>query len=276
MAPKVAPTTPPNTWKFFSLFLLFTVVPWALYLQFREVSGSLDFSNISSEFKGHLPTTEDIFQNPYVAGITARIHEVTKTTADTVSIPVNEGVPGKQGVDTQISPVDKSTAQTIGAEIVPPVATQTKKENKNKKKEKKKVELVVNVAPEIGKQDVQKKEALKTKDKKPIKTKRGTALKPVLGDIPTNGSKPLWGVKHKGTDAIFALACKYPVQFYKRFVGTLRLAGFTEDVVLAVSPVPQMKPGVDKYLKDTNVVAYSFDVSCAGPDNCKMNDEFLG
>jgi hypothetical protein len=99
---------------------------------------------------------------------------------------------------------------------------------------------------------------------------------PVLGPVPTSGAVPLWGVKHKGTDAIFALACNYPTIYYKRFVGSLRKFGYTEDVVLAVSPVEKMKPGVEAYLKETNVVAYGFDVDCQGTDNCKLRDEFLG
>lgn len=99
---------------------------------------------------------------------------------------------------------------------------------------------------------------------------------PVLGPVPTNGAVPLWDVKHKGTDAIFALACNYPTIYYKRFVGSLRKFGYTEDIVLAVSPVPKMKPGVEAYLKETNVVAYGFDVDCEGTDNCKLRDEFLG
>jgi hypothetical protein len=83
-------------------------------------------------------------------------------------------------------------------------------------------------------------------------------------------------VTHQGKDAIFALACNYPKIYYQRFVGSLRLAGFSGDIVLAVSPVEKMKSGVEQYLKDTHVVAYGFDVDCAGPDNCKLKDDFLG
>lgn len=99
---------------------------------------------------------------------------------------------------------------------------------------------------------------------------------PVLGPIPTNGAKPLFGIEHKGTDAIFALACNYPKVYYQRFVGSLRKFGYTEDVVLAVSPEEKMKPGVKEYLQKTNVVAYGFDVDCQGTDNCKFKDDFLG
>lgn len=98
---------------------------------------------------------------------------------------------------------------------------------------------------------------------------------PVLGPIPLNGTKPVYG-KHRGTDAIFALACKYPVLFYQRFVGSLRKFGYKDDIVLAVSPPEQMKPGVEEYVKQTNVVAYAFDVDCAGKDNCRLKNDFLG
>jgi len=98
---------------------------------------------------------------------------------------------------------------------------------------------------------------------KPVKKLEFPDL-PVLGPIPTNGAAPLFGVQHKGTDAIMALACNYPTIYYKRFVGSLRKFGYTEDIVLAVSPVEKMKPGVEAYVKETGVVAYGFDVDCKG------------
>lgn len=99
---------------------------------------------------------------------------------------------------------------------------------------------------------------------------------PIQGPIPTNGASPLYGIKHKGTDAIFALACNYPKVYYQRFVGSVRKAGFNDDIVLAVSPEEKMKPGIKEYIKQTNIVAYGFDVDCQGPDNCKLKDDFLG
>eukprot|EP00598_Pedospumella_elongata_P013053 CAMPEP_0184989708 /NCGR_PEP_ID=MMETSP1098-20130426/29637_1 /TAXON_ID=89044 /ORGANISM="Spumella elongata, Strain CCAP 955/1" /LENGTH=384 /DNA_ID=CAMNT_0027514757 /DNA_START=255 /DNA_END=1409 /DNA_ORIENTATION=+ len=110
---------------------------------------------------------------------------------------------------------------------------------------------------------------------KPVKKLEFPDL-PVLGPIPTNGASPLFGVQHKGTDAIMALACNYPTIYYKRFVGSLRKFGYTEDIVLAVSPVEKMKPGVEAYVKETGVVAYGFDVDCKGTDNCQLQNNFLG
>ena len=104
----------------------------------------------------------------------------------------------------------------------------------------------------------------------------GTSDLPVLGPVPTNGVKPLFGVKHQGGDAIFALACNYPKEYYARFVGSLRKFGYNGDIVLAVSPLEKMKPGVAEYVKKMNVVAYGFEVDCAGTDNCKLKDDFLG
>jgi hypothetical protein len=109
------------------------------------------------------------------------------------------------------------------------------------------------------------------------KVSRAVMMKqPVLGEIPVNGAKPLFGKQHEGGDAIFALACKYPKLFYERFVGSLRKSGFKGDIVLAVSPVDKMKPGVADYVKQKGVVAYGFEVDCKGKDNCKLMDEFLG
>jgi hypothetical protein len=99
---------------------------------------------------------------------------------------------------------------------------------------------------------------------------------PVMGTIPTAGAQPLYGIKHTGGDAIFALACNYPKDYYQRFVGSLRKFGYEGDIVLAVSPPEKMKPGVGDYVKEMNVVAYGFEVECAGNDNCKLKDEFLG
>lgn len=83
-------------------------------------------------------------------------------------------------------------------------------------------------------------------------------------------------MKHQGGDAIFALACNYPKNSYQRFVGSLRKYGYNGDIVLAVSPPEKMKTGVEEYVKETGVVAYGFEVDCAGADNCKLKDEFLG
>jgi len=102
------------------------------------------------------------------------------------------------------------------------------------------------------------------------------ARKPLLGPPPTNGSKPLWGYKHLGTDAIFALACNYRIMYYRRFVGSLRKVGYEGDIVLAVSPPEKMHPFVNEYLQEMHVLSYAFEVDCQGKDNCKFKDEFLG
>eukprot|EP00596_Hydrurales_sp_CCMP1899_P008817 CAMPEP_0119038748 /NCGR_PEP_ID=MMETSP1177-20130426/7850_1 /TAXON_ID=2985 /ORGANISM="Ochromonas sp, Strain CCMP1899" /LENGTH=354 /DNA_ID=CAMNT_0007001729 /DNA_START=487 /DNA_END=1551 /DNA_ORIENTATION=- len=99
---------------------------------------------------------------------------------------------------------------------------------------------------------------------------------PVLGPIPTEGAKPLFGENHDGGDAIFAVACNYPKEYYQRFVGSLRKIGYNGDIVLAVSPPKKMKRGVAAYIKAMKVVAYGFDLDCVGKDNCRLKDEFLG
>lgn len=99
---------------------------------------------------------------------------------------------------------------------------------------------------------------------------------PVRGLKPTSGIQPLYGMKHQGGDAVFALACNYPKLFYQRFVGSLRKSGYKGDIVLAVSPVAKMKPGVEAYLKKMKVISYAFDVDCSGIDNCRLKNDFLG
>jgi hypothetical protein len=94
--------------------------------------------------------------------------------------------------------------------------------------------------------------------------------------VTVTGISPLYGVKHQGGDAIFALACNYPKVSYQRFVGSLRKFGYNGDIVLAVSPPTKMLPGVGEYVKKTGIVAYGFEVDCAGTDDCKLKDEFLG
>ena len=61
-----------------------------------------------------------------------------------------------------------------------------------------------------------------------------------------------------------------PPSLSQRFVGSLRKFGYDGDIVLAVSPPEKMKPGVADYAKKTKVVAYGFEVDCAGTDNCKL------
>jgi hypothetical protein len=64
--------------------------------------------------------------------------------------------------------------------------------------------------------------------------------------------------------------------YYQRFVGSLRKYGYEDDIVLAVTPIAKMKPGVEEYLQETKALAYAFEVDCQGTDNCQLKDEFLG
>jgi hypothetical protein len=102
------------------------------------------------------------------------------------------------------------------------------------------------------------------------------AMRPlVLGSIPTNGALPIFG-KHKGTDAIFALAYNYSFVDFARFVGSLRRSGYTEDIVLGVSPREELKPEIQEYLQMHGVVSYEFQVECVAKDSCRLKDTFFG
>jgi hypothetical protein len=98
---------------------------------------------------------------------------------------------------------------------------------------------------------------------------------PVLGSVPINGSLPIYG-KHKGTDAVFALAYNYTTVDFVRFIGSLRKSGYTEDIVIAVSPKEKLKPEVKEYLQMNDVVAYEFALECARKDICRLTENFLG
>ena len=243
--PSKSSSAPSRAWKYLSIFLLCTVLPWALYLQFRDRTGNLDIVKVIQE----------------------------KNLALLNEIPQLQG--GSHA--TSIVPAEKAVVPPVERPVVKPIAVEDKT-YKSKVMDSKQSEIKV----ESKKAEPMEKVVPVSTKLNPVASKKATSkfvkntLPPVMGPPVTNGSKPLWGFQHKGTDAIFALACKYPVQFYRRFVGTLRKFGFDEDIVLAVSPVESMKPGVENYLKSKRVLSYGFDVQCAGPDNCRFVDSFLG
>lgn len=278
--------------------MIATFVTYTLYSQLREATGPLDVG--ISTLGG-----EDGSFRDRVASVVARLKDVALLEGDgTVEARTSwAGEPPTAApttVDDVKGAVDHKTAKGKSSSV------QIKDEEKPRSKDESKKDTPKKDTPkkDAPKKDTPKKDTPKKTSKKdtPKTSKKEdedkdgskdihavtskkidsfaivhqSVLQPVKGHLATNGSKPLWNMKHKGTDAIMALACKYPVQFYKRFVGSLRKAGYSEDIVLAVSPVNQMKPGVETYLKDQQVVSYAFEVDCAGPDNCKLRDEFLG
>ena len=102
-------------------------------------------------------------------------------------------------------------------------------------------------------------------------------VEPVIGKPPGEGkAMPLFGMKHKGTDAIFSISNNLPKLYYYRFVGTLRDSGYNDDIVLAVTPENQMKPAVKEYLQKTKVIAYAYDPYCESEQSCRLRDSFLG
>lgn len=229
MPPKSSSPPPSRFWKYLSIFLVLTIIPWAAYLQFRN-------SGVTIAIGAELLGSKQQPDGPSTAAPSTPA-EATPKPADSVEKKsVNVGASTKQ--EAVIKP---NAVEAPKSKVVKPVPLTPLKPSSSSGKKFQKL-----TAP------------------------------PVMGPPVTNGSKPLWGMKHKGTDAIMALACKYPVQFYKRFVGTLRKFGYTEDIVLAVSPVAQMKPGVENYLKSKDVLSYGFEVECAGPDNCRFKEDFLG
>lgn len=110
-------------------------------------------------------------------------------------------------------------------------------------------------------------------------TKKTPTIPPfklLLGDKPINGMKPLFGKSHSGKDAVFALASNYDLIQFRRFVGSLRKVGYTDDIVLGVNTLAKLNPNVKDYILSQNIIAYGVDYVCAKEDHCQLPDNFYG
>lgn len=75
--------------------------------------------------------------------------------------------------------------------------------------------------------------------------------------------EPTFGKHRPDEDAIFAFAEGYDIKIYLAFMESLKATGFAGDVVLSVSSLDKLKPGVEKYLRaQPNLVVYTVDWKC--------------
>ena len=75
--------------------------------------------------------------------------------------------------------------------------------------------------------------------------------------------EPTFGVHRPDEDAIFAFAEGYDIKIYLAFVESLKATGFAGDIVLSVSSLSKLKPGVEDYLRaQPNLVVYTVDWKC--------------
>lgn len=80
--------------------------------------------------------------------------------------------------------------------------------------------------------------------------------------------KPTFGSHRPDRNAVFAFAEGYDLQVYTTFIESLKQTSFTGDVVLAVSYVGGMKPGVEEYLRSYSqqdslrVISYALEWEC--------------
>jgi hypothetical protein len=83
--------------------------------------------------------------------------------------------------------------------------------------------------------------------------------------------KPAFGSHRENVDAVFALAEGYDLKIYLLFIESLKATGFNGDLVLSVSALGSLKPGVEEYLRSNqlgdnesgvNVVAYAVSWKC--------------
>jgi hypothetical protein len=108
---------------------------------------------------------------------------------------------------------------------------------------------------------------------------------PTLNQLPSTGHtfvspapvgsnvilKSTFGHHRRDADAVFALAEGYDLKIYLLFINSLKNSGFNGDLVISVSAVENLKPGVEDYLRSLqakegedglNVVAYTVTWVC--------------
>jgi len=78
--------------------------------------------------------------------------------------------------------------------------------------------------------------------------------------------KPTFGKHRPDQNAVFAFAEGYELRIYITFIESLRKTSFNGDIVLSVSHLDKLKPGVEEYLrersKDSHVIVYTVDWEC--------------
>ena len=83
--------------------------------------------------------------------------------------------------------------------------------------------------------------------------------------------KPTFGKHRSHSDAIFAFAEGYELKIYLTFLESLKATGYNGDLVLSVSALDKLKPGVEEYLRShhkeenevgLNVVVYTVTWIC--------------
>ena len=76
--------------------------------------------------------------------------------------------------------------------------------------------------------------------------------------------KPVYGQHRPDEDAVIAFAAEYPLSNYISFIESLRVTGFTGDIVLAISPLDMRKEDVWEYLTepDNHIILYAPELIC--------------
>ena len=99
------------------------------------------------------------------------------------------------------------------------------------------------------------KDPIPAKQKTPLRGVRLASRAP--SRKPVDLGQPLWGRTHtRGSNATFALALNYRKDLHKYFTGTLRMAGFGGDVVLATQAEERMDDETKTYLQSVGAICY--------------------
>eukprot|EP00614_Pseudopedinella_elastica_P027524 CAMPEP_0172643906 /NCGR_PEP_ID=MMETSP1068-20121228/238869_1 /TAXON_ID=35684 /ORGANISM="Pseudopedinella elastica, Strain CCMP716" /LENGTH=442 /DNA_ID=CAMNT_0013458071 /DNA_START=153 /DNA_END=1482 /DNA_ORIENTATION=- len=84
---------------------------------------------------------------------------------------------------------------------------------------------------------------------------------------------PLWPQPHRPNEnAVFGLALNYDIRHYHWFVGSLRKVGFGGDIVLGTNT--NLQPQLEKFLKESQVIAYPLYVRCKSKLQCAIEQWF--
>ncbi len=142
--------------------------------------------------------------------------------------------------------------------------------------DKKDVQKVKNEIKNIQEDNTQKYEdSQKSIDVSPIHQSNNSSSSPQYPDPSPEDThivlKPAFGSHRQNVDAVFALAEGYDLKIYLLFIESLKATGFNGDLVLSVSALGSLKPGVEEYLRSNqlgddesgvNVVAYAVSWKC--------------
>jgi len=205
------------------------------------------------------------------------VDETVKETLDKIKDAVKEGGSINTETDANTDTKTETKAETK-------TETKTKSDNetetksdKDKNKDKEPVEPPKESPDEPEqKEDPEKPNVAPPKPDPPPADQKLDYPSPATDPTHPNSRvllKPTVGSHRPHVDAVFAFAEGYDIKIYLGFIESLKATGFVGDLVLSVSALGSLKPGVEDYLrsfqssgkgggKGFNVVVYTIKWNC--------------